>query len=182
MWFDTFVVCFRLGSDKVCAVKEHLWHERAAAAVGVRCVVGGAGGWANGWRVWAAPTQAAGLTPPLPRAYPPPGHASGCASISAAPRPVPLPCLVPAELPPLLVRMPTHTNLPPNPLLPARCPQNFFLYFYGMCFNFLGLLFVMATGSMRPATMLAGFRGVSAGTAGAGEGAADHRTPTAAVA
>jgi hypothetical protein len=44
---------------------------------------------------------------------------------------------------------------------PAWCPQNFFLYFYGMCFNFLGLLFVMATGSMRPATMLAGFRGVS---------------------
>ena len=95
----------------MCAVKEHLWHGCAAAAVGVPC---GVGGWAGGWRVWAAPTQAAGLTPPLPRASPPPGHAGGCASINAAPRPVPLPCLVPAELLPLLLR---HVLQLPGPAL-----------------------------------------------------------------
>ncbi|KAL4443977.1 hypothetical protein ABPG75_011714 [Micractinium tetrahymenae] len=40
--------------------------------------------------------------------------------------------------------------------------QNFFLYFYGFCFNALGLLFVMAVdGSMRPGTLLHGFRVVT---------------------
>lgn len=36
--------------------------------------------------------------------------------------------------------------------------QNFFLYFYGMCFNLLGLLGVMAAGALTPATMFTGFR------------------------
>ncbi|KAH7620376.1 putative CMP-sialic acid transporter 4 [Nannochloris sp. 'desiccata'] len=39
--------------------------------------------------------------------------------------------------------------------------QNFFLYFYGACFNFLGLLMVMLSGGMAPGSMLAGFRGVT---------------------
>lgn len=40
--------------------------------------------------------------------------------------------------------------------------QNFFLYFFGLCFNALGLLFVMSVDStMRPSTMLHGFRGVT---------------------
>ncbi|PSC75788.1 CMP-sialic acid transporter 3-like [Micractinium conductrix] len=40
--------------------------------------------------------------------------------------------------------------------------QNFFLYFFGMCFNVLGLLFVMLVdSSMRPATLLHGFRSVT---------------------
>ncbi len=39
--------------------------------------------------------------------------------------------------------------------------QNFFLYFYGACFNFLGLILVMLSGQMAPGSMLAGFRGVT---------------------
>lgn len=39
--------------------------------------------------------------------------------------------------------------------------QNFFLYFYGACFNFAGLLVLMATGSMSPSTMLTGFTGIT---------------------
>jgi hypothetical protein len=39
--------------------------------------------------------------------------------------------------------------------------QNFFLYFYGACFNVVGLLLTMAFGGMTPGTMLAGFRGVT---------------------
>ncbi|EFN56541.1 hypothetical protein CHLNCDRAFT_22063 [Chlorella variabilis] len=39
--------------------------------------------------------------------------------------------------------------------------QNFFLYFYGMCFNLVGLLLMMATGHMRPGHMLQGFRAVT---------------------
>jgi hypothetical protein len=68
-----------------------------ARACGCSCRRAMCGGW--GWWVarWAAPTQAAGLTPPLPRASPPPGHAGGCASINAAPRPVPLPCPCPSQ-------------------------------------------------------------------------------------
>jgi hypothetical protein len=47
--------------------------------------------------------------------------------------------------------------------MPSCLPlQNFFLYFYGMCFNLLGLLGMMATGHMRPGHMLAGFRAVGA--------------------
>lgn len=39
--------------------------------------------------------------------------------------------------------------------------QNFFLYFYGACFNLLGLLAVMASGAMTPGSILTGFRGVT---------------------
>lgn len=54
---------------------------------------------------------------------------------------------------------------PPAARLPA--PQNFFLYFFGFCFNALGLLFVMAVdGSMRPGTLLHGFRAVRLQAAG----------------
>ncbi len=39
-------------------------------------------------------------------------------------------------------------------------PQNFFLYFYGMCFNLVGLSLFMLAGALTPATMFAGFRQV----------------------
>ena len=39
--------------------------------------------------------------------------------------------------------------------------QNFFLYFYGACFNLLGLLVIMATGALAPGSILVGFRGVT---------------------
>ena len=39
--------------------------------------------------------------------------------------------------------------------------QNFFLYFYGACFNLVGLLGTMAFGGMAPGGMLTGFRGVT---------------------
>lgn len=39
--------------------------------------------------------------------------------------------------------------------------QNFFLYFYGACFNFLGLLALMVSGSLAPGSILTGFRGVT---------------------
>ena len=39
--------------------------------------------------------------------------------------------------------------------------QNFFLYFYGACFNLLGLLAVMASGAMTPSSIFVGFRGVT---------------------
>jgi hypothetical protein len=39
--------------------------------------------------------------------------------------------------------------------------QNFFLYFYGACFNLAGLLGAMAFGALTPGTLLAGFRGVT---------------------
>ena len=54
-----------------------------------------------------------------------------------------LPCSAPASL-----------SLPPR-------PQNFFLYFFGMCFNLVGLAVFMLAGALSPATMFAGFRTVS---------------------
>jgi hypothetical protein len=39
--------------------------------------------------------------------------------------------------------------------------QNFFLYFYGACFNLLGLLVMMMAGALTPGSMLAGFSGVT---------------------
>lgn len=39
--------------------------------------------------------------------------------------------------------------------------QNFFLYFYGACFNLLGLLVMMAAGALTPGSMLAGFSSVT---------------------
>lgn len=38
--------------------------------------------------------------------------------------------------------------------------QNFFLYFYGMCFNLAGLLLFMMVGAVTPSTMFVGFRQV----------------------
>lgn len=39
--------------------------------------------------------------------------------------------------------------------------QNFFLYFYGACFNLIGLLLMMVFGGMTPGSVLTGFRGVT---------------------
>lgn len=54
----------------------------------------------------------------------------------------------------------TCLNVPPPPAFALPCPQNFFLYFYGMCFNLVGLLLFMAGGALTPATMFAGFKQV----------------------
>jgi hypothetical protein len=39
--------------------------------------------------------------------------------------------------------------------------QNFFLYFYGACFNLIGLIAMMAFGGLAPGAILTGFRGVT---------------------
>lgn len=78
------------------------------------------------------------------------------------------PCLCLAPVRP----RPTAPHPPPTP----PHPQNFFLYFYGFCFNAMGLLFVMAVdGGMRPGTLLHGFRAVRRGLRGLRGGPAPPR-------
>jgi hypothetical protein len=43
---------------------------------------------------------------------------------------------------------------------PAAALQNFFLYFYGMCFNLVGLSMFWLMGAITPSTMFVGFRQV----------------------
>ena len=46
---------------------------------------------------------------------------------------------------------------------PSLLLQNFFLYFFGMCFNLAGLSIFWVLGAITPATMFAGFRQVRPG-------------------